>query len=340
MTLVRLFLFNAFSYSFFIRRIVRRIALGRSPEQGLGMMRWCSRTCLRLFPSIRYSIERSIAHMMSAHLNDDPAWIRQVADRVVNELFEAELAGLMLRTHSLSSMKAMLDRMECEGEPLLREALARGGPLMLAGLHFGNLMMFVTKLRFLIPEDRKMMIVMHKDAPGAFFDDAQRLVNEFGAGKIDLIDIEQRVHLRRLITGLRKEEPVFLLFSDLHGRFGKTNPCRLGGRWIRLAGGGVKLAVEQGIPLLVAYATGVPFRDRCTVHFVELGSENGSRMLSTPENASRVLTTHQLIVDRLEEALVKQPEQWHFWEHFAPYLMPSPLLEHSTRASEPALKNV
>ncbi|WP_323117957.1 hypothetical protein [Burkholderia alba] len=339
MSLLRLFLFNAFSYAFFVRRTVRRIALGRSPDRGLRMMRWCAGTCLRCFPSIRESIERSVAHMMSAHLNDDPARIRGVADSIVRELFEAELAGLMLRTHSLASMKALLDGMACHGEPALRAALARSGPLMLAGLHFGNLMLFVTKLRFLIPDDRKLMIVMHKDAPGAFFDDATRLVDEYGAGKIELIDIEQRVHLRRLVASLRHEQPVFLLFSDLHGRFGKTNPCRLGGRWVRLAGGGVKLAVDHDIPLLVAYATGVPFRDRCAMHFVELDERVAPRMLGDAQASSPVLATHQRIVDKLEEALVGQPEQWHFWEHFTPYLMPSPLLEHATRGPARAARH-
>lgn len=333
MTLLRLFLFNAFSYAFFIRRIVRRVALGQSPERCIKMMRACAAVCLRLCPAIRYSIEISVKHMMSAHLNHDPVRIRQVANGIVRELFEAEAAGLMLKSRSLASMKDMVDHMECAGEPALREALARGGPLMLAGLHFGNLMLFVTKLRFLIPDDRKLMVVMHKDAPGAFFDDAIRLVNEYGAGEVEFIDIEQRVHLRRLVVSLRREQPVFLLFSDLHGRFGKTNPCRLGGRWVRLAGGGVKLAVENEIPLLVAYATGVPFRDRCTVNFVELEHEAPARILGVDEERSPVLTMHQRIVDRLEEALMQQPEQWHFWEHFTPYLMPSPLLETSTRAS-------
>ncbi len=339
MTLMRLFLFNAFSYCFLLRRVVKRIALGRSPARGRGMMRWCAGVCLRLFPSIRGSIEMSVRHMLSAHLNDDPVRIRGVADGIVRELFEAEVAGLMLRSHSIASMKTLIDRMECEGEGVLRAALARGGPLMLAGLHFGNLMLYVSKLRLMIPDDRKMMIVMHKDAPGAFFDDAQRLVQEYGAGKIELIDIEQRVHLRRLVAGLRKEAPVFLLFSDLHGRFGKTNACRLGGRWVRLAGGGVKLAVEHDIPMLVSYATGVPFRDACKVHFVELDARPAPRMLGVADDASRVAAAHQRSADKLEAALVKQPEQWHFWEHFTPYLMPSPLLEQNARAAAQTLRS-
>ncbi len=339
MNLLRLFLFNAFSYAYFVRRVVRRVALARSPERGLRMMNGCACTCLRLFPSIRQSIETSVRHLLGAHLNDDPLRIRGVANGIVRELFEAEAAGLMLRTHSLASMKALLDRMDCHGEPELHEALARGGPLMLAGLHFGNLMLFVTKLRFLVPADRKLMIVMHKDAPGAFFDDANRLVNEYGAGQIELIDIEQRVHLRRLVVSLKREQPVFLLFSDLHGRFGKTNPCRLGGRWVRLAGGGVKLAVEHDIPLLVAYATGVPFRDRCAVHFVELDAPVAPRFLGDAEQRSPVLAAHQRIVDRLEAALLAHPEQWHFWEHFTPYLMPSPLLEPDAYAASRAWRH-
>ena len=181
-------------------------------------------------------------------------------------------------------MKSMIDGMVCEGDAQLQAALTRGGPLMLAGLHFGNLMLFVTKLRFMIPDDRKLMVILHRDAPGAFFDDALRLVAEYGAGEVEFIDIEERVHLRRLITSLRREAPVFLLFSDLHGKFGKTNRCRLGGRWVRMAGGGVKLAVEQGIPLLVSYATGVPFRDRCAVHFT------GSRPARSRRCSARTTT--------------------------------------------------
>lgn len=57
------------------------------------MMRWCAGVCLRLFPSIRGSIEMSVRHMLSAHLNDDPVRIRGVADGIVRELFEAEVAG-------------------------------------------------------------------------------------------------------------------------------------------------------------------------------------------------------------------------------------------------------
>ncbi|AOJ65716.1 hypothetical protein WJ32_25065 [Burkholderia ubonensis] len=331
MTLARLFLFNAFSYAYLVRRTVRALALRTSPARGLRLMRWCSAACLRCFPSIRESIERAVAHMLSGHLNDDPRRVRQVAAAIVRELFEAEFAGLKLRTHSLASMKAMIDAMACEGDAQLRAALARGGPLMLAGLHFGNLMLFVTKLRFLLPADRKLIVVLHKDAPGAFFDDALRLVSEYGAGQCELIDIEERVQLRRLLTSLRREQPVFLLFSDLHGKFGKTNRCRLGGRWVRMAGGGVKLAVENGIPVLVAYATGVPFRDRCTVHFAELETCALAPMLGAHDDASPVRATHQRIVDRLEQALVRQPEQWHFWEHFTPYLMPSPLLDAAAR---------
>ncbi|MDI9682680.1 hypothetical protein QM334_38785, partial [Burkholderia cenocepacia] len=74
------------------------------------------------------------------------------------------------RRSSSSSMRGCA----CEGDDQLRAALARGGPLMLAGLHFGNLMLFVTKLRFMIPDDRKLMVILHRDAPGAFFDDALR----------------------------------------------------------------------------------------------------------------------------------------------------------------------
>ncbi|WP_206150480.1 hypothetical protein [Burkholderia sp. Tr-20390] len=331
MMLGRLFLLNPFSYAFLVRRAVRAVALRTSPARGLRLMRWCSGACLRCFPCIRESIERAVAFMLGAHLNDDPRRVREVSAAIVRELFEAEFAGLKLRSHSLESMKSMIDGMVCEGDAQLQAALTRGGPLMLAGLHFGNLMLFVTKLRFMIPDDRKLMVILHRDAPGAFFDDALRLVAEYGAGEVEFIDIEERVHLRRLITSLRREAPVFLLFSDLHGKFGKTNRCRLGGRWVRMAGGGVKLAVEQGIPLLVSYATGVPFRDRCAVHFTELAASPLAPMLGADDDASPVRATHQRIVDRLEQALVRQPEQWHFWEHFTPYLMPAPLLDAAAR---------
>ena len=95
-----------------------------------------------------------------------------------------------------------------------------------------------------------------------------------------------------------------------------------------MAGGGV-LAVEQGIPLLVSYATGVPFRDRCAVH--QPRGQPAAPMLGADDDASPVRATHQRIVDRLEQALVRQPEQWHFWEHFTPYLMPAPLLDAAAR---------
>ncbi|MGN4070983.1 hypothetical protein ACS0X5_09220 [Burkholderia gladioli] len=327
MTLWRLFLFNAFSYAFFVRRMARRLALRREPALGIRTMRACALLCLRMFPSIRHGIEQSANHLLREHMENDAARLRRLANEIVRELFEAEIAGLMLRERRFTELKALANGAGCDGEPALRAALARGGPLMLAGLHFGNLMLLITKLRLLIPDERKLMIVMHKNAPGAFFEDALRLIAEYGKDSIELVDIEQRVHLRRFLTELRRNQPVFLLFSDLHGRFGKTNACRVGNHVVRLAGGGVKLAVELGIPLVVTYATGVPFRDRCTVHFATPGEKQAPRMLAAAETVPPVLKVHQQIADCLWQALVRYPEQWHFWEHFTPYLMPAPLLD-------------
>ena len=67
------------------------------------------------------------------------------------------------------------------------------------------------------------------------------------------------------------------------------------------------------------------------MHFTEFAASPLAPMLGADDDASPVRATHQRIVDRLEQALVRQPEQWHFWEHFTPYLMPAPLLDAAAR---------
>ena len=312
----RLFLLNPFSYAFLVARGARART---SPARGLRLMRWCSGACLRCFPCIRESIERAVAFMLGAYLNDDPRRVRDVSAAIVRELFEAEFGAAAVA-------QPRIDEVDDRRDGVRRRRATAGGaharrPADARGLHFGNLMLPVTKLRFMIPDDRKLMVILHRDAPGAFFDDALRLVAEYGAGEVEFIDIEERVHLRRLITSLRREAPVFLLFSDLHGKFGKTNRCRLGGRWVRMAGGGVKLAVEQGFRCSSRMRPACVPRC-CAVHFTERG-QPARAMLGADDDASPVRATHQRIVDRLEQALVRQPEQWHFWEHFTPYLMPA-----------------
>lgn len=73
---------------------------------------------------------------------------------------------------------------------------------MFVGLYFGNLMLFVMKLCFMIFDDCKLMVILYCDVLGVFFDDVLWFVVEYGVGEVEFIDIEECVYLWWLIMSL------------------------------------------------------------------------------------------------------------------------------------------
>ncbi|WP_040616815.1 hypothetical protein [Roseibium sp. TrichSKD4] len=183
--------------------------------------------------------------------------------------------------------------------------------IVFAAFHFSSMFNLMWAIDKLIPREIPIHCIA---ATGSRSWREARLWNTFAETReAHLWSLEKAGALKSCVKMCRKMPGVVICFSDLPGRFGATQDCRLLGRPARLSAGVLRLRAILKARMMVGHARGNVL-DRSAPEFtllVEYSADEQVRMTELSYILGREISAH--------------PLEWRNWFMFMAYFQPSNL---------------